>query len=448
MTAKEPKYYIENKLKPPKAFFDWCYSQISTFKWSNKRQTILASDRSDCFVIEKCLTKSTNLTFFHDFRTFAIVLVTSKRIEIQSYGLWSRINEGKQTIECELTNFEQFASGKHIMVTRLDNGRPVFGLTPNKPFGGPYAGTALYPNGWADKVRDISELRYLKIERLSPLGIENIYKYRREIEFLQKINANNLANQVMHPGYTNNVYGSWRKNVDMRTINENWLRKNKQFFKNSDRTFLEYELEKRIKERNGKVVPGIERYLDYRDISKIPRGVGIIRFQNWMIKNKVNFKYYLDYLSLLKDLGIQLDENLIIPKDLEKAHDNAVELLNQMQREVNEKMYEKRLKAILKYENIVGDCAFLVPKDLNELVAEGKALHHCVGGSGYIDGHKQGKTTIIFIRQKEAIEKPFYTLELKNESIVQLRGKHNQVAPPEVKEAADSWLGWLKTQKV
>jgi hypothetical protein len=448
MTAKEPKYYIENKLKPPKAFFDWCYSQISTFKWSNKRQTILASDRSDCFVIEKRLTKSTNLTFFHDFRTFAIVLVTSKRIEIQSYGLWSRINEGKQTIECELTNFEQFASGKHIMVTRLDNGRPVFGLTPNKPFGGPYAGTALYPNGWADKVRDISELRYLKIERLSPLGIENIYKYRREIEFLQKINANNLANQVMHPGYTNNVYGSWRKNVDMRTINENWLRKNKQFFKNSDRTFLEYELEKRIKERNGKVVPGIERYLDYRDISKIPRGVGIIRFQNWMIKNKVNFKYYLDYLSLLKDLGIQLDENLIIPKDLEKAHDNAVELLNQMQREVNEKMYEKRLKAILKYENIVGDCAFLVPKDLNELVAEGKALHHCVGGSGYIDGHKQGKTTIIFIRQKEAIEKPFYTLELKNESIVQLRGKHNQVAPPEVKEAADSWLGWLKTQKV
>ena len=448
MTAKEPKYYIENKLKPPKAFFDWCYSQISTFKWSNKRQTILASDRSDCFVIEKRLTKSTNLTFFHDFRTFAIVLVTSKRIEIQSYGLWSRINEGKQTIECELTNFEQFASGKHIMVTRLDNGRPVFGLTPNKPFGGPYAGTALYPNGWADKVRDISELRYLKIERLSPLGIENIYKYRREIEFLQKINANNLANQVMHPGYTNNVYGSWRKNVDMRTINENWLRKNKQFFKNSDRTFLEYELEKRIKERNGKVVPGIERYLDYRDISKIPRGVGIIRFQNWMMKNKVNFKYYLDYLSLLKDLGIQLDENLIIPKDLGKAHDNAVELLNQMQREVNEKMYEKRLKAILKYENIVGDCAFLVPKDLNELVAEGKALHHCVGGSGYIDGHKQGKTTIIFIRQKEAIEKPFYTLELKNESIVQLRGKHNQVAPPEVKEAADSWLGWLKTQKV
>lgn len=447
MTMKEPKHFIENKLKPPKAFFDWCYSHISTFKWSNKQKTILASDRSDCFVIERRLTKQSNLTFFDKFYSFAIVLVTSKRIEIQSYGFWSRVKEGKQTIECELTNFEQFASGKHIMVTRLDNGRPVFGLTPNKPFGGPYAGTALYPNGWADKVCDISELRYLKIEHLSPLGIENIYKYRKEIEFLQKINANVLANQVMHPGYTNNVYGSWRKNVDMRTINENWLRKNKQFFKNSNRTFLEYELEKRIKERNGKVVPGIERYLDYRDISKIPQGVGIIRFQNWMIKNKVNFKYYLDYLSLLKDLGIQLDENLIIPKDLKKAHDNAVELLNQMQREVNEKMYEKRLKAILKYETIVGDCAFLVPKDLNELVAEGKALHHCVGGSNYIDGHKQGKTTIVFIRQKEAIAKPFYTLELKNESIIQLRGKHNQVAPPEVKEAADRWLGWLKTQK-
>ena len=447
MTTKEPKYYIDNKLKPPKAFFDWCYSKISTFKWSNKQKTILASDRANCFVIERRLTKQSNLTFFHEFRTFAIVLVTSKRIEIQSYGFWSKIDEGKQMIECELTNFEQFSNDKHIKVTSWNNGKYAFGLTSNYQFGGPYERTLLYSNDWAARVQNISELRYLKIERLSALGIENIYKYRKEIEFLQKINANVLANQVMHPGYTNNVYGSWRKNVDMRTINENWLRKNKQFFKKSDRTFLEYELEKRIKERNGKVVPGIERYLDYRDISKIPQGVGIIRFQNWMIKNKVNFKYYLDYLSLLKDLGIQLDENLIIPKDLKKAHDNAVELLNQMQREVNEKMYEKRLKAILKYETVVGDCAFLVPKDLNELVAEGKALHHCVGGSGYIDGHKQGKTTIVFIRQKEAIEKPFYTLELKNETIIQLRGKHNQVAPPEVKEAADSWLGWLKKQK-
>lgn len=42
---REASWYIENKLTPPKAFFDWCFSQIHTFKWSNKEKTILSSDR-------------------------------------------------------------------------------------------------------------------------------------------------------------------------------------------------------------------------------------------------------------------------------------------------------------------------------------------------------------------------------------------------------------------
>ncbi|MCI3027714.1 PcfJ domain-containing protein [Desemzia sp. C1] len=444
---KEPKYYINHKLKPPKSFFDWCYSQIHTYKWSNKQKTILASDRQDCYVVEKRLTKRTNLTFFDKFYSFAIVLVTPKRIEIQSYCFWSKIEDGKQVIESELVNFEQFANNEHVKVSTRREGEYVYGLTPNFCSGGAYSGTRFYHNDAIERIKDTSELRYLSFTQgLTIFELENIYKYRKEIEFLQKINARKLADEVMYPRY---VYSSWscKKNVDMRTINEKWLRKNKPFFKNSDRSFREYELEKRIRERNGKVVPGIEEYLDYRDINKIPKGVGITRFQNWMVKNRVDFNYYLDYLSLLNDLNVALDsENLIIPKDLTKAHDNAVNLLNQMKREVETKEYEGRLKKILNYEATIDNFSFVVPKDLNELIIEGKTLHHCVGGSGYINQHKNGQTTIVFVRRKECLEEPFFTLELKNRQIVQVRGKHNQDPPEEVTEVADKWLEWINSR--
>lgn len=452
---REASYYVEQKLKPPKAFFDWCYSQIHTFKWSNKSETILASDRKNCYVVEKRLTKKSRLTFFDKFYTFAIVLVTPKRIEIQSYGFWSSVENGKQDIECSLTNFEQFANNEHVEVTEQYN-RYCFGLTPNFGGGmsGPYTGTRFYPNDWTERIQTISELRYLEFDYLDHYHLEGIYKYRNEIEFLQKINAKVLAKEVMYPKY-NYSGGTVRKCVDMRVINQKWLRQNKQFFKNSNRSFNEYELERRIKARGGKVVPGIEEYLNYRDINKIPNGVGLIRFQNWMIKNKVDFTYYKDYLGMLRDLDVVIDnENLIIPKDLVKAHDSAVELMNQMQLEKkrlkNEKLqieYEKRLEKRRKLEAEIGDYLFVIPNEVTDLVKEGKALHHCVGSSSYVKNHSKGRTTIIFVRKKEAADKPFFTMEYQNGRVVQLRGKHNISAPEEVQQAVDKWLDWVSSSK-
>lgn len=450
MKKREPKWYIDNKLKPPKAFFDWCYSQIHTYKWSNKQKTILASNRKNCYVVEKRLTKRTNLNFFDMFRSFGIVLSTSKRIEIQSYCFWSRIIDGKQLIEMELINFEQFADGQHIKIGGFGRNNWRYDLVPNTQYGGPYSSTRFYEDDWEEKIMHKSELRYLEFERgIEVFEIENIYKYRSEIEFLQKIRARKLADEVMYPNY-HLSYTGWgvTKSVDMRTINHKWLKENKPFFKNSDRSFKEYEIERRVKARKGKVVPGIEEYLNYRDINKIPTGVGIISFQNWIIKNKVDFKYYLDYIGLLKDLDIKVDsKNLIMPKDLKKAHDNAVELFTQMKREIEDKQYKKRVKSVLKLEKEIDGYAIVAPKVLNELVAEGKALHHCVGGSSYVEGHKKGKTTILFIRSKEEPNKPLFTMEYKSGQIIQIRGKHNQSPPEEVKQAADHWLQEITKRK-
>lgn len=431
---RKPKWYIDNALKPPKSFWDWCYSQMHIFKWQNKQKTILSSERKNCPVIEKRLTKNSKLTFDDQFYSFCIVLVTVKRIEIQTYCFWSEVVNGKQKIKQELTNLEYIGNDQQIQIGKWWSGYSI-GLVRMTDMGGPYTGVKYFKNDWESKVKTISELKYIDFSNSNDLWVSHLhhlYKYRREIEYLQKINATKIARQLM------GGHG-----IDMRTFSQSWLKRHKQLLKNSTLDFNNFEMKRRITQRRGKIVPGIEKYMKYSDLNIVPAGVGIIRFQNWVIKNKVYMQDYRDYMNLLKDLEIKPDtENLIIPKDLKKAHDNAVSLLNQLDREVGSRKYERRKKHVLKLEKTLGQYVFLVPKELNEIIVEGKKLSHCVGSSSYISDHKNGRTTIVFVRRKSNPDEPYFTLEYRSKEIKQLRGKHNKSAPAEVKEAANRWLRW------
>ncbi|RBT46669.1 hypothetical protein EB10_02821 [Enterococcus hirae] len=192
--------------------------------------------------------------------------------------------------------------------------------------------------------------------------------------------------------------------------------------------------------RKSEIVPGIEEYLDYRDFVKIPPHVGFKRFQRWIIENKINFKYYLDYLSLLEKLNIPLTHSLVVmPRNLEVKHDEAVNVFNQLKIELEEKAYRERLEKIKKLEQEIDEYMFLVPKKLEEIVEEGKNLNHCVGS--YVEKHKTGETTIIFMRKKESQDQSLYTIEYKNKHIVQIQGyKNKEVIPEKVREVANKWV--------
>lgn len=447
MSVSKYQKYIDNSLKPPKKFFDWCYSQIHTFKWSNKNETILASDRKNCEVIEKQLRKNTVLTFNDKFYAFALVLVTKKRIEIQTWTFYSEIIDGKQIIEKELANLELFTNDKHIKVGKWWNGYSS-GLVPMYPMGHAYTRVEFFEESWDKRISEISELKYIDFTNDEECNewfcLSRLYKYKKEIEFLQKIGAKKIASELMR-GHS----------IDMRTFSENWLKRNKSVLKNTEKSFSYFELENRIKSRGGKIVPGIEKYLKFSDINHIPKKARMINFQNWIIKNEVDFSYYKDYLMLLDEMEVAVDtDNLITPKDLTKAHDNAVELFNIMTAEGKTKsskkermLYEKRIKQMDKLEAVVDGYAFITPKSTKEIINEGKQLSHCVGGSQYVDGHFKGTTTIVFVRKKDSINKPFYTIEYQGGNIKQIRGKRNQLPPDEVKKAANHWLKKIKTKK-
>ncbi|EPH4964662.1 PcfJ domain-containing protein [Enterococcus hirae] len=92
-----------------------------------------------------------------------------------------------------------------------------------------------------------------------------------------------------------------------------------------------------------------------------------------------------------------------------------------------------------KLEQEIDEYMFLVPKKLEEIVEEGKNLNHCVGS--YVEKHKTGETTIIFMRKKESQDQSLYTIEYKNKHIVQIQGyKNKEVIPEKVREVANKWV--------
>lgn len=437
---RDAEFYVNKRLQPPKSFFDWCYSQIPTIIFSNKDK-VISSNRKGCKVIKKRLNKNTRIDFNDCYKCFAITLCTPKRIEIQSYGFYSRYNRGIQNIDCELVNFELFENDEHIQCSQnyFVTGRYQFGLCRQYSMGGAYTGVVMYENDIDNQLKQKSELKY--IEWKIPVNIWDIrrfYKYRREIEFLQKINARQIVYELMYSP----------TQCDMRIMNEKWLRKHKHEIKNSDFGFEKIILDEKIRGRNGKPVPGVEKYISHVNFDKIPSCIGIIHFQNWAIKNRIDFRYYIDYLRLMEQCNVPINETNACPRNLFQAHDHLVELNNALEREREEQAkrnrdrelknkFDELVKARQYMEMEINSLKFILPKRASDIVQEGSTLHHCV--STYVDRHASGTTTIVFIRNSEEPNKPLYTMEFCKKEIVQIRAKYNQNPPKEVWGAAEIW---------
>lgn len=176
---------------------------------------------------------------------------------------------------------------------------------------------------------------------------------------------------------------------------------------------------------------------------------------------------WLDYVEAAEACGYDLSvHNVLFPKELKTAHDEAVavreqvrfenekkrqaEKLRKEQDALNDKnnSYAKRYKKLQKaYEYSDGKYCVVIPKGATEIVLEGRALSHCVGG--YAERHIKGKTTILFMRKVENTEEALVTIELNEESltVIQAHGKKNRDPSDEEQAFIDKWLKNVKRRK-
>lgn len=166
---------------------------------------------------------------------------------------------------------------------------------------------------------------------------------------------------------------------------------------------------------------------------------------------------YADYLSMRINLGYDISNTVYQqPQDLEAAH-------NKMVMETNKEEMDKHLKEVaerypeirhvyrrLRNKYLYEDGRYIIrpARSAEEIVMEGRLLHHCVGGNTYLDKHNTGKTYILMLRFKEEPDVPYITVEIdaKNPRILQWHGNKNK-KPDEnnVRTWLDTWLMKLKT---
>lgn len=154
---------------------------------------------------------------------------------------------------------------------------------------------------------------------------------------------------------------------------------------------------------------------------------------------------YFDYVGWLEKMDYDMKNELnLFPKDFKKAHDEmSKQYMKFKDKQAREEI--KRFNRLLaKMKKGIGEVEAMnlniqglfirLPNKLEELKAEGEALHHCVGT--YMEKVLKGETMIFFIRRKEEPEKPYFTLEWHGR-VVQCRGFRNCDMPPEVKTFVD-----------
>lgn len=150
---------------------------------------------------------------------------------------------------------------------------------------------------------------------------------------------------------------------------------------------------------------------------------------------------YRDYLRECEQLHFDLhDREILFPKDLVAAHDRTMKQIAFEKNKADQEKFQKAVEKLEKFAWSEGDFFIRPAREQMELTAEGKDLHHCVGG--YIRDMAEEKTAIFFLRKANEPDKPFYTLELQKKRVIQCRTEHNASYDrnPDVKNFVDMWM--------
>ena len=170
-------------------------------------------------------------------------------------------------------------------------------------------------------------------------------------------------------------------------------------------------------------------------------------------------RLYMDYLDAARNCGMDVENPVIfMPRDLITKHDRVTAAWSAIQRQrrkaVEAEAYRKRLHTLTeKYLFWTDDFLIRAPINADEIVDDGKALKHCVGG--YADRHMTGATTILFLRRRDKPHTSLATIEMNRNRIMQVHGYRNEMEKcdenPERMPARqlyagilDQWLEWLK----
>lgn len=157
-----------------------------------------------------------------------------------------------------------------------------------------------------------------------------------------------------------------------------------------------------------------------------------------------NIRYYEDYISMVSTMDDfkNFKIGFADAKETKAMHDAANAIYQLKREEYKTKAFKAQLVKVekLEYENKDDDFCVVIPTEPGDLAKEGLELHHCV--RSYIEKVANGTTNIVFIRKKSDKTKPFFTVEVSNDKVIEQVhgfGNRNADTEPNLTEFVNRW---------
>lgn len=168
---------------------------------------------------------------------------------------------------------------------------------------------------------------------------------------------------------------------------------------------------------------------DYDDGYNYKKVINYLIDQSLLTSANVAAQTWVDYRDMLG--GGEHTYREIFPKNLRQAHDDLVERAEAEKQSKYEAKFAELAEKYSALEWTDGDLCIRIAQNEQELIDEGKVLHHCVGGYGH--KHASESDVIFFVRHYRRPERSYYTLDINmTDSVsreVQLHGYRNELYP-------------------
>jgi hypothetical protein len=168
------------------------------------------------------------------------------------------------------------------------------------------------------------------------------------------------------------------------------------------------------------------------------------KITRYIEENGIFTRDYHDYLKQCKQLRYNIKDTAIcFPHNFEAMHERLSATIEYQHDKAVRAEFAKHIEERKQLEFSDGNLMIVQPKQMADIVYEGKVLSHCVGG--YAERHAKGALSIMFIRKKSEPYKPYYTMEVSADGkIVQVRGKRNIAPNKEVEDLIKGYKAYLE----
>ena len=299
---------------------------------------------------------------------------------------------------------------------------------------------ALYPMGYLEAYRTFPGLEYftkaglykMALDLMSfPYRAENLKEGKRLQDVLE------IASQQEMELARSNMLGLCRFRSAQQFLRAGVKMTNRELawffnFYGDDFCFLKDNRLLPLKKLAAYIAKQVERSGEGKGVS-LSRNVDLINHKTREAHRRF-LLIWRDYVRFMEALGYELvGENVLCPSDLLKEHDRVHQehqMMLDRKAQAEKRRQDRALRKKLQKEGelLAGKIKnkkyeLVVPKSAADIRREGHLLGHCVGS--YTRSVLSGECQIYFIRKKEELETPYYTLEWRDGKIRQCRGKKN-----------------------